>query len=520
MEHYEADVPRGHGEVLTRPPYDSWAALMRSNADAAGGWDFQVAGRPARELREQARREVLESAAQFSARLGVPVMKAEAPRLIAMTGHQPDLYHPGVWAKDFLLQRLADETGAAAVDCVVDSDAFDAVEVVSPCLRPSVARCRSYLALGSADTCYACSAVPSAEDIADFRSSVLDALDTLRAPAIARHFDRFCGELQAALPQARDLAELVTMARRRYEAVAGTTYLEIPVTSEARTPAFAAFFADIACRAEEFAGVHDAELAAYRERNRLRSKARPFPDLRREGTRVELPFWLVGAERKSLWFDTSSRAVTADGEVLVELPEDPLAAATAAAEVRLPLAPKAVTLTMFNRLFVADLFIHGTGGERYDVVTDAVIGRFYGIEPPRFAVASMTMYLPLGVHEVTPGEVEAAEQKLNRLRHNPDQLLDECRFTDRAERDSALALSAEKARLTADIREAGADKKAIGARIREVNDSLSAMMRPLADQLEREIESLRVQLEAADVMTDRTYPFCFWSPEEVADKLR
>jgi hypothetical protein len=521
VEHSDAEVPRGHGEVLTRPHYEEWAALMGANADAAAGWAFAVAGTPAGELRARARREALHASRTFSARLGVPVMTAEAPELLAMTGHQPEFYHPGVWAKDFLLQRLADETGAAAVDLVVDSDAFEAVEVVSPCLKPGVSRCRSYLALGAADTCYACVPAPSTREIDDFCAGALDSLETLRAPAIARHLGRFCDHLRSALPEAHDIAELVTIARRRYEAVAGTTYLELPVTSEARGEAFAAFFADIALRAAEFAEVHDSELAAFRKRNRLRSKARPFPDLRRDGELVELPFWQVGRKRRSLWARTGSRpAVSVDGEVLLELPRDPAEASEAVASADLGIAPRAVTLTTFNRLFVSDLFIHGTGGARYDLVTDAVIRRFYGIEPPRFVVASMTMYLPLGAHAVTPAEVAAAEEKLNRLAHNPDQLLDECTFDDAAARMEAFALAEEKSVLTADIRREGADKKTIGARIREVNERLATLLAPLAAELGREVESLRAQLEAADIVTDRTYPFCFWSPEEVADKVR
>lgn len=521
MERSDAEVPRGHGEVLTRPAYEEWAGLAADNADAAAGWGFDVAGVPVREMRLKARREALAAASAFSERLGVPVAKCEAPELVVMTGHQPELYHPGVWAKDFLLQRLADEIGAAAIDCVVDSDAFDALEVVSPCLRPGVSRCRSYLALGGEDTCYACAPMPTPEALEDFCRSGLEALATLRAPAIARHFGRFCEHLRGALPDAEDLAELVTFARRRYERTAGSTYLELPVTAEAAVPAFAAFFADVALRAEEFADVHDGELDAFRRRNRLRSKARPFPDLRRDGDLVELPFWQVGRRRRALWARTGERpAIFADGEMLLELPRDPAAAAEAVASAGLQLAPKAVTLTTFNRLFVADLFIHGTGGARYDLVTDAVIRRFYGIEPPRFVVASMTMYLPLGVHAVTPAEVEAAEQKLNRIAHNPDQLLDEHRFEDPSERTRAFALADEKGRLTAGIRAAGADKKVLGARIREVNEQLAAMLEPLADEIAREIASLKAQAEAADIMTDRDYPFCFWSPEEVADKLR
>lgn len=515
MEYANPDAPQGHGEVLARPPYERWADILRENARSAAAWDFRVFGASAPQVRDQARRGALATAAAFSARLGVPVAQPQdTPELVTMTGHQPELYHPGVWAKDFLLQRLADETGAAAVDLVVDSDAFDAVEIVSPCMRPEPRRCRQYLAIGGTDVCYACAPVPSADDVELFCTAGADVLATLRAPAIGRHFGRFCDALRSAVPDAGNLAELVTFARRRYEAAAGTNYLELPVTGEAGTGAFATFVADIATRAEEFSTVHNEELAAYRTRNRLRGSARPFPDLRVENGLVELPFWhIADGRRESVWARPGAVVeLLADGSVVGEV--------RSGAELPvLPLAPKAITLTMFNRMFVADLFIHGVGGARYDLVTDAVIRRLYGVEPAPFVVASMTMYLPLGVHVVTEGEVEVAEQRLNRLTHNPDQLLDEWRPRDAVEREHGAALAAEKSELTGAISVPGANKKALGARIRAVNEELRELLQPLAEELAGELDSLRAQRETADIMTDRTYPFCFWSPEEVADKL-
>ena len=92
---------------------------------------------PISELRRIARREAVAASSAFSARLGVPVRSVDGePELLVVTGHQPELYHPGVWIKDFLLQRLSDETGATAIDLVVDSDGFESLDIHSPCLRP------------------------------------------------------------------------------------------------------------------------------------------------------------------------------------------------------------------------------------------------------------------------------------------------------------------------------------------------------------------------------------------------
>jgi len=215
--------------------------------------------------------------------------------------------------------------------------------------------------------------------------------------------------------------------------------------------------------------------------------------------------------RRTLWVSSE------DGALLVPAP------GTEAFE-GLPegaqLAPKALALTMYARLFLADLFVHGVGGGRYDRVTDGVISRFFGIEAPPFAVASMTVYLPLGGHAVGDEEIAEVRRRINRLEHNPDAMLPEVEFDSPAERDRAVAFAAEKAALVAAIKSPDADKKAVGARIRQVNAELAALLEPLARQLQAELESLEGQAASAEVFTDRTYPFCLWNPVEIQDKAR
>lgn len=496
--------------------------MARDGAAAAATWTFQVAGTDARALRSMARAEALQRAREFSARIGVPLREVpDAPDLLVVTGHQPELYHPGVWVKDFLLERLASETGAAALDLVVDSDGFDTVGMHSPCLRPEVRVCTAYLAVGIENGCYACASVPSREDLEGFRSAGDEHLSTLSAPSVRHHFDRFCDDLDAAAPDARNLAELVTFARRRYEASAGTGYLELPVTSLARSRAFATFVAHLAWNAVEFAAVYNSALAAYRERTGTRGNAQPFPDLPTEDGRVELPLWAVGARRTTVWVRTGAEpALMADGAVLCELGPDPSEAVERVLACDVGLAPKALALTLFTRMFVADLFIHGVGGGRYDQVTDDVAGRFFGVSIPSFVVGSLTVYLPLGAHVVGDEEVEAASMALNRLAHNPDQMLADVEFDTVEEAARAEALVEEKRGLVASIAGPGADKKALGLRIREVNAELAALLEPIRNELSTRLDHLLQLREASDILTDRTYPFCFWDPGEIADKVR
>jgi hypothetical protein len=58
------------------------------------------------------------------------------------------------------------------------------------------------------------------------------------------------------------------------------------------------------------------------------------------------------------------------------------------------LSPRALTLTMFVRLLLADQFVHGIGGGRYDQVTDQIIATHFKIDPPAFSVTTATLYFP------------------------------------------------------------------------------------------------------------------------------
>lgn len=522
MAHARSMTPAGHGELLLQPAYESWAPLAREAAAATATWNFDVAGTGAREFRALARREAVERAREFSARLGVPLADvADAPELLVVTGHQPEIYHPGVWVKDFLLQRLADETGAAAIDLVVDSDGFDTLGIHSPCLRPDVRVCHAYLAVGVQDGCYACAPVPSADDLRRFRLAGVEQLSTLPAPSVPRHFERFCDGLEAAAAEAHNLAELVTMARRRYEAPAGTAYLELPVTSMSGSRSFATFVAHLAFEGAAFAAAYNGSLAAYRERTGTRSAAQPFPDLEAVGGAIELPLWCLDGGRRTVWVRTGAEpALVADDDVLCELGSDPAAAVDRILASDVALAPKALALTLFTRMFVADLFIHGVGGGRYDQVTDDVARRYFGVDAPAFVVASLTVYLPLGGHVVSDEEVEEVAMALNRLTHNPDQMLAEVEFETVEEAERAEALVTEKKRLVAQIAEPGADKKSVGARIREVNADLAGLLAPIKEELSERQDHLMQLRDARGILTDRTYPFCFWEPTEIADKAR
>jgi len=71
-------------------------------------------------------------------------------------------------------------------------------------------------------------------------------------------------------------------------------------------------------------------------------------------------------------------------------------------------------------LFLADLFIHGIGGAKYDRITDQIIHDYFGIRPPTFTCVTGTLRLPLpqGVSDDT---IRKLTRQLRDLRHNPQR---------------------------------------------------------------------------------------------------
>lgn len=506
--------PEGHGEVLCVPHYAEWTALVAANRRAVETWPETL-----RTMRSRARREILEIAEGWTRELGVEATAGAPDGPIVMTGHQPELYHPGVWVKVFLLDRLARDIGATGIDLVVDTDRAEEAGARLPHLGPPVVI--EHVPL-SADRggAYVQAPLPSAEERSRFRERGAAILSESRAPALGHHFVAFCDHLDTAAARTSDLAQCVTAARRSFESPAGVDYLEAPVSRMASMTSYRAWAASLLGDAQRFMETMNDALGSYRMRTGTRSAAQPFPDLERRNGLVEAPFWLLCEGRRERVWVRADGALCAGEDAALAMPGCGASDLGRLAATGSILAPKAVTLTMFARVFLADLFIHGTGGGRYDRVTDAVIAGYYGIVPPRYAVASMTLLLPFGAHVVTGDEVAVLAQQLHRLEHNPDAMLDYLEFDDEDEYRRVRALADRKASMVDAIGQDGADKKAIGAQIRAVNAELADMLQPVVLETRDRLERAKAAQAAAEVLTDRTYPYCLWDPREVADKVR
>jgi hypothetical protein len=176
------------------------------------------------------------------------------------------------------------------------------------------------------------------------------------------------------------------------------------------------------------------------------------------------------------------------------------------------LRPRALALTIWARLLLADLFIHGIGGAKYDRISDAIIADYYGLTPPHMGCVSATLHLTLGgrgpcrASGATLQTIRALRHSLRDLQWNPQRNLS-------PSRDSAplVARRAEAVRHASWLREQRRhDRKARAAafrRIREINAALLAGQQDALAAGRRELERGLANLKQSEIARGREYFF-------------
>ncbi|MBK8270882.1 MAG: hypothetical protein IPK83_22260 [Planctomycetes bacterium] len=373
--------------------------------------------------------------------------EADAGRLVFMTGHQPQFFHPGVWLKNAAAAHLAKSSGhGSARFLVVDSDVPGKLAVEWPDDSEPICRVgrvavrsfkdwQSYEQIGpEASTELAMSMAALPERIDPNQPTPMEAFRTVFAMEggkihgdDANYVARWIRAMKAvdAMHGVRGLDYFRISHVMQY----GNT---APVENDLGRAAWA-FVEHLAMQAGHFAQAYNAALAKYRIRNGIRGTQHPIPDLQIDGERIELPFWSISPNgpRRRVFAEArrgSGVNLYAEnepiGEVAVPLPQPDDMCTLMDNRLPLSLRPRALAQTLFMRLFGCDLFIHGIGGAKYDTITDDIIRDFFQTVPPEYTCVSATLRLPVRQYGVTPDAIAAATRRTRDIRYNPQRYLD------------------------------------------------------------------------------------------------
>lgn len=537
-------TPPGPKGVLCEPPLSTWSDVAQANRVAAEKWDFDILGVSGARLRTDARRMVLRLAGLTS-----DGAEGDEASPLFVTGHQPEFYHPGVWMKAFAVTEAAGVAGGLGLNWVVDHDAGELAAQIPTRRRGSdgadgelSVEVRRLVAAG-AGTPFETLPAPTPLQADAFVEAVDTDLKTVRLRAERELWRTFADGLLRLLEDELSAADIGWRSRATYERTLGHELIpDVPLSLVCGTKEFLWFFVYWVQHAEGLLQAYNRALAHVRGLRSIRSAANPFPDLsiRPDGA-VELPFWGLtdaGIRRKLYVHKEGHYFVLShlEGE-FAKIPlvdgkrVDGEQAVGSLLEAGVQVRPRAVPLTVFSRLFVADLFVHGTGGARYDEVTDRLIEDFFGVEPPTFAVVSATVHLPLQDLPVQPSALWALQHKLRDLQFNPQRYAWEAMGSHQSIDEKLGPLLREKERLIDEIRNiprgspasssrGPSPKRVLTRAIEKANAELYALLTDVERDTERRLARLQSQARSGAAATRRTYPFFLYDPAQMWTLMR
>ncbi len=520
-------APAEDGHFLVLPALEDLGLVMEENVRLRDTWQCEVLGRPLSDLAAAARRMVLKAARDYTQTyrsLNLPAVPEECS--IVLGGHQPELFHPGVWFKNFVLGRVQSRFSAIAINLLIDSDAATNVAVSVPgglVDAPSLTRVPLDRTMQT---------VPWEErpllDRAAFDAFGRRASRVLRPLVPDPILERLWPLAVSRAARNEHLGLTIAQARHQLEAEWKLHTLELPQSAVCNSSEFHWFAAHLLAHLPRFWQCYNDALDAYRAAHHVRSRTHPVPDLAAVDQWLETPFWVwsrTDPQRRPLWASQRQGVLVLSDQSSwqAELAVDPETEGSAAQQQLADLAHRGVKIrtralitTMFARLVLSDLFVHGIGGAKYDELTDMIVRRFFGLEPPRFAVATATLRLPVPRRRPSQDQLRRLRQRLRDLEFNPDRHID----TDplpAADRQHVQHLVATKQRWL------GTPKTTDNARQRHraivaCNDGLQPHVVSLRKQWAAAADRMRRQWRSEMLLSSRTFAFCLY-PEQAMRAL-
>ena len=558
MKNITYAVPKNNKEVFIDPTIQRIPEMILANKHKINRYTGEINGIPLSVLREKTRGEVLRIAIRYTEGIRSlnqknqlvasryvrngnweEVSQHRAPEMLFMkgqeldsgaikdipiiqTGHEPVFYYPGIWIKNHLIQYLASKMGGIGVNMIVDNDACKMGFMHMPVLSEIPASIRKLALIEGMDAvAYEEVVFDNVERILRFREEVLNIFKKnvlndeikITMKSMQSSFENFTNCVVRCYQRGcTDMVDLLSAARCSLEADFGISNLEIPVSWMSNTDGFYHFLLHLVSEAERFAKIYNEKLAEYRVVHKIRSKANPLPDLKIAGNVVELPFWIwkAGGRRGRCYLRREGASVRLTDEVedflTFKKGESFLANRIKLRELkhaRIKLRPRAITATMFSRLFFSDLFIHGIGGAKYDTITDEIVREFFGIDPPSFVTISATLFLPFDTFDVDASTVQGLRHELKDMSYNPERYASGESRND----EEFVHRVKEKQKLVEMMVVSNRDeKRRYFDRIGELNRLNLVHIGPELQEKKNEIDRANIKLACNEIVQFREYP--------------
>ncbi|MCS5641830.1 MAG: hypothetical protein NZ807_01045 [Dehalococcoidia bacterium] len=508
-------TPKGDGEILLDPPVKQSGELLRSNQQRLLAFaEVLIAGVRFDDLQTAARRELKDAAIRHTQTYqSVDAESIHAVETIALTGHQPTLFHPGVWFKSFCLAAITRQVQALGIHLIMDQDLA----------TPSTVQCPS-----------GTPALPALENI-EFDIHAPDIVIEDYRLQDNRLFESFPDRMKTklggwidhsvlysfwslAVEAETDLVGLkFAQARHQLEKQMGLDHLDVPWSHICCTSSFARFAFHLMQHAERFRKIYNEAVVEYRQVHQLRSQSHPVPELKQLGNRFELPLWIwssASPQRQRMYCTVTEKQIRISDHLesfdrVLELDQGPDACVQQIQHwlaEGLRIRSRALITTMYSRLLLGDLFIHGIGGGKYDQVTDLIIQRFFGSLPPDVSIATATLQLPIPAPDDPSDKIDTIKTDLRNIQFSPEKYIRKQQPTNGHRDNSVDVLIAQKQELI-DQHGFMECKHEWHQRVQAINHQLRQTIPNVPSQLVEQLQQLKIIKNNRLLLTSRDFPF-------------
>jgi len=535
-------APTGNGDALILPSLGTAEDLVLENRTRQSLASLELCGETLAFWRSAARDELLRTASRYTqAYRSIAFAEHIDPTApIIMAGHQPTLFHPGVWFKNFAIDAIARRLSAGssktrslgravAINLIIDNDIASSSSIRIPTYHAATGQ------IGRAAVAYDSAASGVAfeqnriRDRATFNRFAAEVRATISPLVSDPLVDRLWPHAIQAAGRCENVSCALAQARHALEGEIGLQTLELPLSVVCRSEAYMAFAISILSDAARFRAIYNGAADQYRKINRIRSSAHPVPNLGIDGDWIETPFWIYSddyPQRRGAWARVHNGQLEISDRhrhtVCIALP---LGRATpgqlqSLCGSRFKLRPRALVTTMYARVVLSDLFVHGIGGAKYDELGDQITKLFWGIEPPELMVVSATVWLPINhaiehawapsADDPLPTTVVAIRNEIRRTQFAPET------FSDRVALSPELCQTKRQLIANPPLPHA---KKAWHDQVTAINAELSAGLEGYREILRQHLPQVQHAATVAQILSNREYSFCLFPLTELTRTL-
>ena len=253
-----------------------------------------------------ARIEIAQAAWQYTTQYRDVDFQSRDRTCIIMSGHQPELFHPGVWFKNFVLANLGGKFNCLAINLVVDNDVGGPAAINVPVKRSEQNWHVQQIKFdsGMTSSAYEERTILDRQCFDHFGQMTLNAIQSTVTDPIIKPLWKRVSETRET-----NLGLAISKGRHLLEQDYGIETLELPVSILSQTRAFQKFANQILFRLPEFAQVYNDVVDEYRTIHRIKNRAQPVPNLKHVNGWQETPFWVWTTEspgRRSMFCKTGS----------------------------------------------------------------------------------------------------------------------------------------------------------------------------------------------------------------------